>query len=46
MTVGRGEELVDVIDDDGEVIATATRAEMRAGNLRHRTVSIAVIVGS
>jgi len=36
-------ELVDVLDDDGNVRGTATRAEMRAGNLRHRTVFIAVV---
>ena len=35
--------LVDVLDDDGRVTATATRGEVRAGNLRHRTVFIAVV---
>ena len=39
-------ELVDVLDDDGNVIRTATRAEVRAGNLRHRTVFIAVLDAS
>jgi len=36
-------ELVDVVDDDDHVIATVTRAEMRAGRLQHRAVSIAVL---
>jgi isopentenyldiphosphate isomerase len=36
------EELVDVVDHDDRVIATVTRAEMRARNLRHRSVGIAV----
>lgn len=35
-------EMVDVVDDDDRVVATVTRAEMRAGNLQHRGVSIAV----
>lgn len=37
------EELVDIVDDDDNVIATVTRSEMRAGNLQHRSVGIAVI---
>ena len=36
-------EMVDVVDDDDRVIATVTRAEMRAGRLQHRAVSIAVL---
>ena len=36
-------ELVDIVDDDDQVIATVTRAEMRAGRLQHRAVSIAVM---
>ena len=36
-------ELVDIVDDDDHVIATVTRAEMRAGRLQHRAVSIAVM---
>lgn len=36
-------ELVDVVDDDDHVIATVTRAQMRAGRLQHRAVSIAVL---
>jgi isopentenyldiphosphate isomerase len=37
-----GEELVDVVDEHGEAVGTCTRAEMRAGNLRHRTVAVVV----
>jgi 8-oxo-dGTP pyrophosphatase MutT (NUDIX family)/catechol 2,3-dioxygenase-like lactoylglutathione lyase family enzyme len=36
-------QLVDVIDDDGRVVGTATRAQVRAGNLRHRSVFVAVV---
>lgn len=36
-------ELVDIVDDDDRVIATVTRDEMRAKNLQHRAVSIAVV---
>ncbi len=36
-------ELVDIVDDHDRVIATVTRAEMRAGRLQHRAVSIAVM---
>jgi isopentenyldiphosphate isomerase len=38
--------LVDVLDDNGNVRGSATRAEVRAGNLRHRTVFIAVLNAS
>jgi isopentenyldiphosphate isomerase len=38
-------ELVDVIDQHGAVVGVATRAQMRAGNLRHRTVIVAVRTG-
>ena len=41
--MGSETELVDIVDDDDRVIATVTRAEMRAGRLRHRAVSIAVM---
>jgi isopentenyldiphosphate isomerase len=37
-----GDELVDVLDEHGTVVGSCTRAEMRAGNLRHRTVAIVV----
>lgn len=37
------EELVDVVDDDDNVIATVTRAQMRARRLQHRSVGIAVL---
>ena len=36
-------EIIDHVDDTGAVIATVTRAEMRAANLMHRSVFIAVI---
>ncbi len=42
MTDPRG-ELVDVVDDDDRVTATVTRAQMRAENLQHRSVGIAVL---
>jgi isopentenyldiphosphate isomerase len=37
-----GLELVDVVDDDDQVVATVTRAEMRARRLQHRAVAVAV----
>ena len=37
------EELVDIVDDDDNVIATVTRTEMRSRRLQHRSVGIAVI---
>ncbi|MDP9463022.1 MAG: NUDIX domain-containing protein [Actinomycetota bacterium] len=37
------EELVDIVDDDDNVIATVTRTEMRAGRLQHRSVGIVVM---
>lgn len=43
MNTSIDEGRVDVIDDAGNVIGTATRAEVRARNLRHRTVFIAVL---
>lgn len=43
MAGSSGEELVDVVDDDDRVVRTVTRAEMRAGRLLHRAVSIAVL---
>ncbi len=38
-----GEQLVDVIDEHGEVVEVVTRARMRAEALPHRTVFIAVL---
>jgi 8-oxo-dGTP pyrophosphatase MutT (NUDIX family) len=38
-----GDELVDVLDEDGRVVGVATRAEMRAANLWHRTVFVVVV---
>lgn len=37
-----GGEQVEVVDDDGNVVRVVSRAEMRAGNLRHRSVGIVV----
>ena len=39
------DELVEVVDEDGNVERLVTRAEMRAGNLRHRTVAVVVLTG-
>jgi 8-oxo-dGTP pyrophosphatase MutT (NUDIX family) len=38
-----GDELVEVVDENGTVEAVVTRAAMRARNLRHRSVYIAVL---
>lgn len=38
-----GDALVDVVDDQGAVVATATRREVRAANLLHRSVFVAVL---
>lgn len=37
------DELVDIVDDDDNVVATVPRAEMRAGRLLHRSVGVAVM---
>ncbi len=36
-------ELVDVLDEQGSVVGSVTRADMRARNLRHRSVAVVVI---
>jgi 8-oxo-dGTP pyrophosphatase MutT (NUDIX family) len=36
------DEAVEVVDEHGRVVRVATRAEMRAGNLRHRSVGVVV----
>jgi len=38
-----GDALVDLIDDQGRVTATATRREVRAANLLHRSVFVVVL---
>ncbi|NNF53875.1 MAG: NUDIX domain-containing protein [Acidimicrobiales bacterium] len=38
-----GEEMVEVVDEDGIVIDVVSRAEMRAGVLRHRSTYVAVV---
>lgn len=42
MSTQSGNELVDVIDDDGQTIGVVTRAEMRARRLPHRCTYILV----
>ena len=42
VTAGAGDERVEVVDEDGTVLAVVTRAEMRSDNLRHRSVGIVV----
>ncbi len=42
MDTGSAAELVDIIDDDGDVERVVTRAEMRAGRLRHRCTFVLV----
>ncbi len=41
-----GQEVVDVLDDAGAVVGTATRAQIRAANLWHRSVFIAVVTSA
>ncbi len=37
------QEIIDHVDETGALLGTITRAEMRAGNLMHRSVFIAVL---
>jgi isopentenyldiphosphate isomerase len=46
MVVDPGTELVDVVDEDDEVVATVTRAEMRTRRLRHRCTFVVVRNGA
>jgi isopentenyldiphosphate isomerase len=39
-------EMVEVVDERGVVERLTTRAEMRAGNLRHRSVAVVVVTRS
>jgi len=43
LAASAAEQLVDVVDEHGVITGRATRAEVRAGNLRHRSVFIAVV---
>ncbi len=43
MSVPPEQELVDALDEEGNVIGTVSRAEMRQGNLWHRSVFIVVV---
>lgn len=45
-TMAAGDELVEVVDERGAVLRLATRAEMRARNLRHRSVAVAVVTST
>ena len=40
------DELVEVVDEDGRVLRLVTRAAMRAGNLRHRSVGVVVVTAA
>ena len=40
------DELVEVVDDEGEVVRLAPRSEMRASNLRHRSVAVVVVTSA
>jgi len=42
MTHDPGEELVDVVDDHGQIVATVTRGEVRRRRLPHRCVYVLV----
>src|SRR5262245_33522173 len=44
--MGASDELVEVVDEDGHVLRLVTRAEMRAGNLRHRSVGVVVVTAA
>ena len=41
--MGAGDELVEIVDEADRVVDVVTRRRMRAGNLRHRAVFIAVL---
>ena len=40
------DEQVEVVDEDGRVVGLASRAAVRAGNLRHRSVGVVVVTGA
>ena len=40
------DEPVEVVDEAGAVVGLTTRAAMRAGNLRHRSVAVVVVTGA
>jgi isopentenyldiphosphate isomerase len=44
--VSAADEPVEVVDEHGGVERLVTRAEMRAHNLRHRTVAVVVLTGA
>ena len=40
------EDLVEIVDEHGEIVGTATREQMRAENLRHRGVGVLIRTSS
>lgn len=44
--MGVSDEPVEILDEHGAVVAVVPRAEMRAGNLRHRAVYVVVCAGT
>jgi 16S rRNA (adenine1518-N6/adenine1519-N6)-dimethyltransferase len=46
MAAGAGDEFVEVVDEQGRTVGLVTRAAMRAGNLRHRTVAVVVVTAA
>jgi isopentenyldiphosphate isomerase len=44
--MGTPDELVDALDEEGNVVGTVTRREVREGNLWHRSVFVVVVNGS
>jgi isopentenyldiphosphate isomerase len=43
---GPGDEPVEIVDAAGRVVGVTSRAAMRAGNLRHRSVAVVVVTGA
>jgi len=41
--MGSGDELVDVVDENDQVVGVVTRSAMRTGRLRHRTAFVLVV---
>ena len=43
MAAGAGDELVEIVDEEGRVERLVPRSTMRAANLRHRSVAVVVV---
>ena len=43
MAAGAGDELVEIVDEEGRVERLVPRSAMRAANLRHRSVAVVVV---